>query len=81
MQGWRVASSRSSLKGCVTDPSDLRTVRPALRDPAPSGSPHPGPRLGGATENKCVIKLQLLMKMFTITKGVTSEYFHTHMQI
>ncbi len=51
MQAWRVASSRSSLKGCVRDPSNLRTVRPVLRDPALSGSPHPGPRLGGVTEN------------------------------
>ncbi len=27
---------------------------------------------------KCIIKLQLLMKMLIITTRVTSEYFHTH---
>ncbi len=32
-------------------------------------------------EKKCVIKLQLLMKMLMITKGVTSDFFpHKHLR-
>lgn len=44
--GWSLVCLKSSQSGCVTGPSDLRTVQPVLRDPAPSGSPRPGRRLG-----------------------------------